>query len=439
MRNLIIYSSLIFFVSCFGTKHHTQNSASGVALDGYLYLATAFIDFDGDGIQDGDEPSGSTDADGNFSISSNQNLTNFRVVIKGVENVTIDQDNPGTAITSAFTFLTPPGEFGVASPLTTEIVARMNDGLDKDAAIAAIKSDYGFADDVDITKDHIVEKVTNSAYAQMHNIAAAITVVLQAVESSNSSATSLANKLRSMKTNIQGFVGSNVSVIKQASNPTQAVTRMRENSSFNVDIRLSQFNVYLNEQVTLTSHAVSLDTMTSSDIAANKCSFDAFDVDRDATSSISEISGSFTGGTATDASTNSDGSVSYNVTFDTEGDYTIHCTIEHTDSTIKTNSITFAVSQAPVTSTGTSSDGPYLSACYNQLGAACAGDNCAAGSVSGSNTDGFTTQLSGSGYGIWCYDNQESSAASVDLSISGLSNARGSHIRFYQSRFFKFN
>ena len=193
MRKFIIYFSLIFFVSCFGTKNqNTQNSASGVALDGYLYLATAFIDFDGDGIQDGDEPSGSTDADGNFSISSNQNISNFRVVIKGVENVTIDQDNPGTAITSAFTFLTPPGEFSVASPMTTEIVARMNDGLDKDAAIAAIKSDYGFADDVDITKDYIVEKVTISAYAQMHNIAAAITVVLQAVESSNSSATSLA-------------------------------------------------------------------------------------------------------------------------------------------------------------------------------------------------------------------------------------------------------
>ena len=424
MRNFVIYFSLIFLVSCFGTKRHNQNSANGVALDGYLYLATAFIDFDGDGIQDGDEPSGSTDANGNYAISSNLDISSFRVVIKGVENVTIDQDNPGTAITSAFTFLTPPGEFGVASPMTTEIVARMNDGLDKDAAIAAIKSDYGFADHVDITKDYIAEKVTNSAYAQMHNIAAAITVVLQAVESSNSSATSLANKLRSMKNNIQGFVGSNVSVIKQASNPTQAVTRMKENSSFNVDIRLSQFNVYLNEQVTLTSHAVSLDTMTSSDIAANKCSFDAFDVDNDATNSITEIAGSFTGGTATDASTNSDGSVSYGVTFDTEGDYTIHCTIEHTDNTIKTNSITFSVTEAPVTHTGLGSDGPYLSACYNQLGAACAGDNCAAGSVSGSNSDGFTTQLSGSGYGIWCYDNQESSAASVDLSISGLSNAR---------------
>ena len=130
----------------------------------------------------------------------------------------------------------------------------------------------------------------------------------------------------------------------------KSVTRMKENSSFNVDIRLSQFDVYLNEQVTVTSHAVSLDTLTSSDIAANKCSFDAFDVDNDATSGITEISGSFTGGTATDASTNSDGSVSYNVTFDTEGDYTIHCTIEHTDATIKTNSITFSVSQAPVTS-----------------------------------------------------------------------------------------
>ena len=79
----------------FWNKRHRQNSASGVALDGYLYLATAFIDFDGDGIQDGDEPSGSTDASGNFSISSNQNISNFRVVIKGVENVTIDQDNPG--------------------------------------------------------------------------------------------------------------------------------------------------------------------------------------------------------------------------------------------------------------------------------------------------------------------------------------------------------
>ena len=78
MRNLIVFFSLIFFVSCFGTKDNRQNSASGVALDGYLYLATAFIDFDGDGIQDGDEPSGSTDASGNFSISSIKNISNFR-------------------------------------------------------------------------------------------------------------------------------------------------------------------------------------------------------------------------------------------------------------------------------------------------------------------------------------------------------------------------
>ena len=105
MRNFIIYFSLVFLVSCFGTKRHNQNSANGVALDGYLYLATAFIDFDGDGIQDGDEPSGSTDANGNYAISSNLDISSFRVVIKGVENVTIDQDNPGTAITSAFTFL----------------------------------------------------------------------------------------------------------------------------------------------------------------------------------------------------------------------------------------------------------------------------------------------------------------------------------------------
>ena len=37
-------------------------------------------------------------------MQSHQIIFNFRVVIKGVENVTIDQDNPGTAITSAFTF-----------------------------------------------------------------------------------------------------------------------------------------------------------------------------------------------------------------------------------------------------------------------------------------------------------------------------------------------
>ena len=62
-----------------------------------------FIDFDGDGIQDGDEPSGSTDANGNFSILQIKHI-NFRVVIKGVENVTIDQDNPDTAITLPLLF-----------------------------------------------------------------------------------------------------------------------------------------------------------------------------------------------------------------------------------------------------------------------------------------------------------------------------------------------
>ena len=65
MRNFLIYSSLIFCFM-FWKKDHPK-FCSGVALDGYLCLATAFIDFDGDGIQDGDEPSGSTDANGNYA------------------------------------------------------------------------------------------------------------------------------------------------------------------------------------------------------------------------------------------------------------------------------------------------------------------------------------------------------------------------------------
>lgn len=428
MRNLIIYFSLFFFVSCFGKKDATQNSASGVALDGYLYLAAAFIDLDGDGIQDGDEPSGSTDASGNFSISSNQDLSTFRVVIKGVENVTIDQDNPGTAITSAFTFLTPPGEFSVASPLTTEIVARMNDGLDKDAAIAAIKSDYGFSDDVDITSDYIAAKQSNSSYQEIHNIAMAITDALKKVDQSQP----LYEMFDSINDSTQ--------VVKKYKDTIKAVKDRSEietvfkSEKFYVNVTQDSKFSYVGEQITITSRAVSYTNDPIDTVSFNKCSFTAFDVDSDSTDNITEISGSFDGGTATDATDLGNGDVTYKITFDTVNDYKVYCTIKLSDGTVRTStSKLIKVIEKPVTS-GVS-DGPYLSGCYNQLAAACAGENCAAGAVSGTNNDGFTTQLSGSGYGIWCYDNQASSAASVDLSISGLNNARVATFVFTNPKF----
>ena len=54
------------------TDEATSKSFSGVAIDGALYRATAFLDLNGNGQLDSGEPSTTTDASGTYTLNATQ-------------------------------------------------------------------------------------------------------------------------------------------------------------------------------------------------------------------------------------------------------------------------------------------------------------------------------------------------------------------------------
>ena len=212
-----------------GTSTPNPNSSSsslvstnlnGVAMDGYLYNAEVFIDLDGDGEKDADEFSTVTDENGSYTLPVTlDDPTAYSIVVRAIPGQTIDQDDPTTPITDAFSLMAPPGYNAVISPVTTEVYARMSDGTSIDDAISNMKSDYGFSNNMNLMSDYIQNKGNDDTYQQLHNIATAINEVLKVVGSDDTlSGGTLASKLNSIKNNVNSLVIANANQIK--SQPT---------------------------------------------------------------------------------------------------------------------------------------------------------------------------------------------------------------------------
>ena len=204
-----------------GGGSNSANKTSGVAIDGYLKNARAFLDMNSNGVFDLGEPNALTDANGGFSLTASQaDIEKYSVVISVIANSTIDQDSPNTPITAAFTMIAPPGKPSVVSPLTTHIVAKMSGGLSQADAETAVKTELGLTS-IDIYKNYVEAKASDAAYAQVHNLAAAATTALQNAQAANSGA-SYADILQSYKSKVTNTVVPRLAQIKAASTPDGA-------------------------------------------------------------------------------------------------------------------------------------------------------------------------------------------------------------------------
>ncbi len=192
----------------------TTSAFSGVAIDGNLYLARAFLDLNGNGTYDNGEPTAITASDGTFTLTATQDQINSHsVVVSVIAGTTIDQDTPNTPLSSGFTMMSPAGSHSVVSPLTTQVAAKMNGGLTLDLAKAAIKTELGLTS-IDVMKNYVAEKATNSAYADAHKVAASVAEVLKTVDSSSNTSTTLTEKLSSISTKVTSQVAPHVIQIK---------------------------------------------------------------------------------------------------------------------------------------------------------------------------------------------------------------------------------
>ena len=162
-----------------GTGSTSAATLSGQAADGYLSNALACLDINTNDVCDADEPSDTTDAEGNFSFdASESDIAEYPVVVEAIAGQTIDSDNPGVAIDGDFTLTAPAGSVFV-SPLTTLVnnILKDNPGLTTEEGADKLASAFGLDSDpmadyiaADETSDHEkaqkITKVLAQGYAQ---------------------------------------------------------------------------------------------------------------------------------------------------------------------------------------------------------------------------------------------------------------------------------
>ena len=156
-----------------GTGSTSTATLSGQAADGYLSNALACLDINTNDVCDADEPSDTTDAEGNFSFdASESDIAEYPVVVEAIAGQTIDSDNPGVAIEGDFTLTAPAGSVFV-SPLTTLVnnILKDNPGLTTEEAADKLASAFGL--DSDPMADYIA-----AGEASDHEKAQKITKVL---------------------------------------------------------------------------------------------------------------------------------------------------------------------------------------------------------------------------------------------------------------------
>jgi len=226
VRSALYLVTLTLIASCGGggggspsASGPSTTSISGVALDGYLYNASVFLDLNGNGQFDAGEPSATTNSSGGYTLNATQDqLNSHSVIVFAQAGVTIDQDTPNTPITSAMTLIAPAGAPTVVSPITTHVAAKMASGLTLDQAKAATQSELGISAS-EVLSDFL--SVSGSG-SDVHKVATAIAEVLKTVESSSSSSTTVAAKLNAIGSQVGSQVTNNISAIKQASSAEEA-------------------------------------------------------------------------------------------------------------------------------------------------------------------------------------------------------------------------
>ena len=263
---LVVLCSITWGLSGCGGGGGSSASAApvpvaGVAIDGLLKSAQAFLDLNDNGSYDEGEPTALTDSNGAFTLMATEaQKAAHSVVVLAIAGQTVDQDNPGVAITKSFTLLAPPGKPEIVSPITTSVMARVSAGLRLSQAEDAVKAELGMPG-IDIYKNYVAAKAAEPTYRQLHNLAAAMVEVAKNVESSDPKS-SLPQKLASFRSSVDAEVLGRLPAIKAAQNPEAARSIVNDSVSVST-LRLYAAAAQLSSLVNLASNTVTLSWVDS--------------------------------------------------------------------------------------------------------------------------------------------------------------------------------
>lgn len=265
---MMISAAILSFAGCGGgggagsiNSSTPTVSFNGVAIDGILKSARAFLDLNDNGTYEDGEPTAITDGNGAFTLSATEaQKAAHSVVVAAIAGQTVDLDTPDVAITKGFTLLAPPGKPEIVSPITTNLVARVKAGQTLSQAEAAVKTDFGLPN-IDLYKNYISAKATDANYQQLHNLAAAMVEVAKNVESSDTNLT-LSQKLSLVSASVSTEVNGRLAAIKAASTTAAARTIVTDSVSVGT-LQLYASAAKLTALVDLTTNTVTLSWIDS--------------------------------------------------------------------------------------------------------------------------------------------------------------------------------
>ena len=148
---------------------------TGKVADGYLVGATVCLDLNLNKICDPDEPSTTSTAGGDFTISgaTQEQIDSFPLLVEVTVGV-VDEDT-GEAITQPYTMSAPVG-YEFVSPLTTMVQNEVEQGSELSEAEASLQSLLGT--DLDLTQDYVAQQLNDELgsdeqeeYERLHHIA----------------------------------------------------------------------------------------------------------------------------------------------------------------------------------------------------------------------------------------------------------------------------
>ena len=265
---MMISAAILSFAGCGGgggagsaNSSAPTVSFNGVAIDGILKSARAFLDLNDNGTYEDGEPTAITDGNGAFTLSATEaQKAAHSVVVAAIAGQTVDLDNPDVTITKGFTLLAPPGKPEIVSPITTNLVARVKAGQTLSQAEAAVKTEFGLPN-IDLYKNYISAKATDANYQQLHNLAAAMVEVAKNVESSDTNLT-LTQKLSLVSASVSTEVNGRLAAIKAASTTAAARTIVTDSVSVGT-LQLYASAAKLTALVDLTTNTVTLSWIDS--------------------------------------------------------------------------------------------------------------------------------------------------------------------------------
>jgi Ca2+-binding RTX toxin-like protein len=158
---------------------YRANSLSGIAIDGYISGATVFLDANKNGVKDTNEPSTTTDSNGEFNLNIPFDIFDTN------KNGEIDPSEGNLVVTGGIdtatglpleTPLTAPPDSSVVTLLTSLIADLTDKGIAPESAQSLVKAALGLPADVDLTSLDPILATNNNQPGGVQVLAAMVKV-----------------------------------------------------------------------------------------------------------------------------------------------------------------------------------------------------------------------------------------------------------------------